>query len=410
MTQIVQHSDNNILDAMVTDYEDDVIQASLDFVREHLGMEVAYLSEFIGDNLVFRRVSAPGFEAAISVGDSMPLDQVYCPHIIAGRLPELIPDTAKEPFTQTIALTKQLPIGSHVSIPIIRTDGTNYGMFCCLSTKPRPSLNQRDHDVVSAFARISSETINSVLSNKAAYKQIENSIRSAINTKSFSIVYQPIIEAKNTSIRGFEALCRFEGEPYLTPDLWFLNASKVGLQVELEVCVIEKALQALNSLPKNIYLSLNASPATVLSGCLLSLFDGWPTNRIVLELTEHEIVSNYDDLMHEIELLRKKGIRIAIDDAGAGYSGLQQIIKLAPDIIKLDISLTSNIDTDIAKRSLATAMVQFANDTNALIVAEGVETEGEFLTLKIMSVDMVQGYLLGRPKLLENALALCDEK
>jgi len=132
-------------------------------------------------------------------------------------------------------------------------------------------------------------------------------------------------------------------------------------------------------------------------------------DRLVLELTEHEIVSNYEQLMHEISALRTQGIRIAIDDAGAGYSGLQQIVKLSPDIIKLDMSLTSNIDTNIVRKSLATALLQFANETKALIIAEGVETEGEFATLKLMSVDMVQGYLLGRPLKLKDALALCNK-
>ena len=406
MSRISEQNHQNIADALIIDDDDDIIQSSLEFVREHLGMDIAYLSEFVDDNLIFRRVSAPGLEDAIAVGDTVPLDQVYCPHILAGRLPELIPDTSAEPFTQTIDLTKKLPIGSHVSIPIQRSDGSNYGMFCCLSTQARPSLNQRDHDVMRAFARLSSETINGKLSDNAKQAEVVVRIQTAMTNQAFSIVYQPIVESKNLTIKGFEALCRFEGDPYVSPDIWFLDAASVGLQIDLEICVIMQALQALNDIPEHVYLSVNASPATVQSGRLREAFLGWPCERLVLELTEHEVVSNYDALMHEIDLLRFSGMRIAIDDAGAGYSGLQQIVKLRPDIIKLDMSLTSNIDTDVVRKSLAAALLQFAKDTKALIVAEGVETEGELATLKMMDVDMVQGYLLGRPASLEEAVGL----
>jgi len=96
-----------IANTMLPAEQGDPITASLDFVREHLGMEVAYLSEFIDDALVFRAVSAPGLEELVQVGGSMPLDQVYCKHILSGDLPQLIPDTANEPLCQKIPLTPQ---------------------------------------------------------------------------------------------------------------------------------------------------------------------------------------------------------------------------------------------------------------------------------------------------------------
>jgi hypothetical protein len=111
-----------ILPRVVFDVED-IITSSLAFVQNHLDMEVAYLSEFVGENLVFRAINAPGFEDLFAIGDQILLDQVFCPHIVQGRLPQLIPDTKDVPFIQNIGITPPVPIRSHVSVPIRRTNG-----------------------------------------------------------------------------------------------------------------------------------------------------------------------------------------------------------------------------------------------------------------------------------------------
>lgn len=393
--------------ALVKPDDGDIIQSALEFVRGHLDMEIAYLSEFVGDGLVFRRISAPGFEHIAQEGDVWPLDQVYCQHILEGRLPELITDTADFPFTQSIPITEKLPVRAHVSIPIKRRDGSVYGMFCCLNRVPRPSLNMRDHEVMCAFARLSSEAIDTTVTQTALRAEIVERITGVMADRAFNMVYQPILASCSREVMGFEALCRFHPEPYRSPDKWFAEAGVIGLQIDLEICVIKEALQALHSLPNHVYVSVNAGPQTIISGRLMELFEGWPAERIVLELTEHEEVSDYEALLKQVDLLRFKGIRIAIDDAGAGYAGLQQIVRLRPDIIKLDMSLTSNVDKDVVRRSLASALTQFARDTNAKIVAEGVETESEFAALLRLEVGLMQGYLLGKPNDLASAVEMC---
>lgn len=375
----------------------DIISNSLAFVRSHLGMEVAYLSEFVGDDLVFRAVNAPGLEEMISVGNSMPLSEVYCRHILDGRLPELIPDTNRVPFTQNIPLTKNLPIRSHVSIPIHRSNGEVYGMFCCLSRKPRPSLNRRDLEVMRAFASLSADQVNARLSTDIALQAKRASIESVLDTQAFDIALQPILRLKDQGIAGFEALCRFTSKPYRPPNLWFDDAGDVGLQVDLELRVIEAALAMLPDLPSDCYLSVNTSPATLATGRLSELIGRFDGKRVLVEITEHAAIQDLDVLLMEIDRLRDFGARIAVDDAGAGYSGLQQIIRLRPDVIKLDMSLTQDVDKDLARRSLTSAMVQFAKDTNAHVVAEGIETEAEMQTLRMLGVTMGQGYFLGRP-------------
>lgn len=389
---------------------DDIIQSSLEFVRQHLGMDVAYLSEFVNDDLVFRAVDAPGFEDAVAVGKSMPLDQVYCRHILAGRLPEMIPDTSLEPLAVSIPLTHAVPIKSHISVPIRRRDGSTYGMFCCMSRSTATALNPRDLDVMRAFANLSAEQINETITSRSEFDALQKVINQALTQKSFKIVFQPIMDITQSTPVGFEALCRFESAPYRAPNLWFDDADTVGLQADLELCVIEVALAHLVHLPEDVYLSVNASPATVATGRLAALFKPYAPQRIVLEVTEHAEITNIEMLLDQLMILRATGIRLAVDDAGAGYSGLQQILRLQPDIIKLDISLTTGLDTDVVRRSLASALVGFANQTDAKIVAEGIETEGELQALSELGVPLGQGFLLGKPADLETALAMFEDK
>ena len=116
-----------------------------------------------------------------------------------------------------------------------------------------------------------------------------------------------------------------------------------------------------------------------------------------MEITEHEPVEDYEELAGALRPLRELGVRIAIDDAGAGYASLRHTLALAPDIVKVDIALTSAIDTDRAKRALASALISFADEMGITIVAEGIETEASLRTLVDLGVRYGQGFHLARP-------------
>ncbi|CAN5672322.1 hypothetical protein BH23PSE1_BH23PSE1_06700 [soil metagenome] len=182
----------------------------------------------------------------------------------------------------------------------------------------------------------------------------------------------------------------------------------MGKRVALELAAIRAALGALAHLPRHVYLSVNASPQTVVEADLCALFREHGPERIVLELTEHAAVADYAELGRALNLLRFAGVQIAIDDAGAGYSGLQHIVQLRPDILKLDMTLVRDIDTDPARRSLAAALLHFASEMRALIVAEGIETQGEYEALRQLGIDRGQGYFLGRPADLAAAQLLTE--
>jgi EAL domain-containing protein (putative c-di-GMP-specific phosphodiesterase class I) len=384
----------------------DLVDSALETVRRHLGMEVAYLSEFVGDQSVFRAVSAPGLEALIKPGDSRPLSEVYCLHILAGRLPSLIPDTSKLPFAASLPITAQVPIGSHVSVPIHREDGSVYGMFCCLSPHPNPSLTPRDLEVVQLFANLSAEQVNLSLADRARTDRIVQATRQVMAPDGFAILYQPIFDVVTRRPQGFEALCRFAPSPYRSPDIWFGEAGEVGLAAELESHVANHALSALDRLPAPFFVSINAAPETIASGALVRVLEGRDLSRIVVEVTEQTVVSEYDVLVSQLAPWRRRGLRLAVDDAGAGYSGLQQILRLRPDKIKLDMSLTRDIHKDNARASLAAALATFARKTDAILIAEGVETEAELAALRELDVPQCQGYLLGRPATLEQSCTL----
>jgi EAL domain-containing protein (putative c-di-GMP-specific phosphodiesterase class I) len=367
---------------------------SLEAVRRHLGMDVAYLSEFVGEDTVFREVDAPGLEALIKVGDSLPLEQVYCRHILAGRLPELIPDTSADPFATALPV----PIGAHVSIPIRRADGEIYGMFCCLSATPRPTLNERDLHIVRAFAGMVAEEMHREHAVQEALDRKTALVRQALEPGAFSIHLQPICALVGGQPLGFEALSRFVLEPPRKPDAWFADAADCGLGIELECAAIEAALLVYERLPACFTLSVNASPETVSSGALARLLENRVIDRLTLEVTEHAAVNSYEALNSELAPLRARGLKLAIDDAGAGFAGLQHILQLQPDIIKLDMTLIQTIDVDPARRALAGAMQMFARQTGAVLIAEGVESQAELSTLAQLSFMRAQGYLLGKPQ------------
>jgi len=151
-------------------------------------------------------------------------------------------------------------------------------------------------------------------------------------------------------------------------------------------------------LPTGLYLSINASPATIVSAEFRAAMAEIPAERVVLELTEHTGIDDYHLFGEAIAELRSNGLRLAVDDAGSGFSSFRHILNLRPDIIKLDIALTRGIDTDPARRALGSAMLTFGLDAyNASIVAEGVETQSELATLQGLGCHYGPGYYLGRP-------------
>ncbi|MEW1805921.1 EAL domain-containing protein [Pseudarthrobacter sp. NPDC080039] len=211
--------------------------------------------------------------------------------------------------------------------------------------------------------------------------------------------FQPVHNLSTGTITGVEALARFPGDTSLSPDHWFTDATTAGLVRELDFAALQTALQDAAGLPANLTVALNLSPETCLDPRLPRLLDeaGIHPHRIVLELTERQPVDDYDSLLTALAPLRNRGLRVAVDDAGSGFSCMRHILQLQPDIIKLDRSLITGIHANPRQRALGAAMVQFAQETGATIVAEGIETEADLATARGLGIHAGQGYLLGHP-------------
>jgi EAL domain-containing protein (putative c-di-GMP-specific phosphodiesterase class I) len=203
------------------------------------------------------------------------------------------------------------------------------------------------------------------------------------------------------SIVSLEALARFWTEPMRSPSVWFAEANEVGLGAELELAAIRSALQRIDDFPEGVALALNVSPATALDPRFCELLLG-VAERIVIEITEHAQVDDYDALAAALAPLRQRGAQLAIDDVGAGFANLRHILRLAPDIVKLDLSLTQEISRDPARLALATSLVGFAGGVGARIVAEGISSDEDLTSLRALGVDYGQGFYLARPSALLN--------
>lgn len=210
-----------------------------------------------------------------------------------------------------------------------------------------------------------------------------------------SAVVQPVVRPSDMVVVGYEALARMSGEPRRPPDWWLERASGFGLRSRLELACVRAAVR-LGAPPEGRALFVNASPSTIADPAFLALRHELP-ERLVLELTEQEAVEDYDDLRSRLGAWLGRGVRLAVDDAGAGYSSLRHIVELSPDYLKLDRELVRGIDEDPNRRALMRAVVAFAREVGTSVIAEGVETRAELDVLRDAEVHLVQGYLLARP-------------
>lgn len=384
---------------------DHLVLQLLRSIRVRLGLEVAFVSQFIAGRRLFRYVDSARDVDIVRVGDSDPLDESYCARIVRGELPELMGDAQQVPAALALAATTSLPVGAHLSVPIRSADGSIYGTFCAFSRQPKMDLDERDL----AFIRVFSDITSTYLENGVAVNRkdlmLKQKIQQLLNGSRINTVFQPICCLSKGETVGYEALTRTLGERW-APDILFESAAQVGLGVALGEHSLRRALLQSQRLPGKPYISLNATPEMILSGALLRILQDLPElNRVVLEITEHDIVQDYQIIAAALAPLRAKGMRLAVDDAGAGYASFRHILQLQPNIIKLDISLIRDIDQNKEKQAFTAALVEFSKHSQYLLVAEGVETMAELHTLQNLAVDYAQGYILSKPYPAQHFLA-----
>ena len=212
------------------------------------------------------------------------------------------------------------------------------------------------------------------------------------------LVFQPIIDLARGVVSGYEALARFDVQPYQPPDLWFEAASRHGHSAALEARVVDQAIDQLAELPTNTFLTINLDPDQAGDRAVHAAFAS--TERLdglFVEVTERHAIDGDHVLQSQLAALRDRGAMIALDDVGAGYAGLQAILRLRPHLVKLDRSLITHIDVDVARRAVVQRIGRLADDLDAWVLAEGVERLQELETLLSLGVPLGQGWLLGQP-------------
>jgi EAL domain-containing protein (putative c-di-GMP-specific phosphodiesterase class I) len=375
----------------------------LTLAQDHLGMDVAFISEFARDQEVIRVIHGDGESFGLRRDGSLPLEHAYGQRVADGRLPNLVPDVQNDPRVVDLPLTDQARIGSYIGVPIRFSDGRMYGSLSCMGHQPDATLRERDVRFMKMLGGLVAEELErQERDSRRRHERLER-INRVLEGEAFEMVFQPIVDLRVGEIVGFEALARFDGDPARPPDVWFAEAADVGLQVELELAAIKAALVRLPDLSPKVYLSVNVSPETVISPRFLEVVAETPPARLVIEVTEHARVEDYGSLNESLHFLRAGGVRLAIDDVGAGFASLRHILRSEPDIIKLDMTLTRDIDSDPVRRALATSLLSFCTEIDATITAEGIETAGEMEALRELGVGFGQGFYLAYPGPLPSA-------
>lgn len=228
-------------------------------------------------------------------------------------------------------------------------------------------------------------------------------LKSTIREGAVFIEYHPIIITQSEEIYGYEALARGVHRELRSPEVLFEVAEEANMIWELSRLLRRRAVEGiLKDLKDGQFLFLNIDPHDFDDPAFRSLDPAElgidDPGKVVLEITERTAIKDYPRFQEYLAAFREMGFRFAVDDAGSGYAGLGSIANLAPDYIKLDISLIANIDSNFLKQNLVETMVNFADQQGALVIAEGVERREEFETVKELGVHYVQGFLFHRPR------------
>ena len=220
-------------------------------------------------------------------------------------------------------------------------------------------------------------------------------IERILQERAIEPIFQPVASLTTGRLIGYEALARFPDAPGRPPSTWFAQANACGLGPELEAAAIAAALQPIGR-PPGTHLAVNVSPSALSTETVKRVLPD-DLSDIVIELTEHEVYVGDTLLADSLATLRERGARIAIDDAGAGYAGLKQVMWVRPDIVKLDLELTRAIHSDPVRMALVESLVRFARRVGATVCAEGIENHDDIEALANLDVPCGQGYAIGRP-------------
>lgn len=390
-----------------TEVPAELIRTLLSVLRSRLGLDTAWLSTFNDGSLVYEVLDGDAEALGLSPGSRLSLLGSYCVRVVDGRLPSVIADTSANEMTASLAITRDLGVGSYVGVPVLGPDGATIGTVCAVSQEARPDLADVDLRIVKHIADLIGVLIEPPLRESGGTPDMRKAIRRVVADRDFDVVFQTVHEIATGTVVGVEALARFPCKPF-RPDAFFAQAAQLGLGIELELAIVTRVLSLVPQLPPDIFVAINVSPAAAVAAPWSQLLETVDPSRIVLEITEHDAVQNYGPLDDVLESCRRRGVRVAVDDVGAGFSSFSHVLELGPEFVKIDQSIIRNIDGDDARRRLVQAIAEVAGQIGASVIAEGVETQGELDAVMAAGITQAQGYFLSRPKPLAHGFPDAD--
>ena len=368
----------------------------IEAAREHLDADIGFLCEFENGRKVIRESVGGIHGRAVPNGTHFDLEETYCRRVAQGELPNVIHDARTDPRVCHMDITRTLDIGTYISVPVMIPGGRVFGTLCCISHEVDPSVQTRDVRYLRVLADLLGNSLGEEERIASVQRRQSEQIRGLVK-QGLSIAFQPIVSLADGAVVGMEALSRFDTQPYRTPDLWFADAWRLGMGEELERAALQAALAHQSRLPDGVYLAINLSPRALQSAETLQMLHEAGPGPIVLEITEHAVIEEYGPLIEALQRYSERGTVIAVDDFGAGYSGLSHALRVRPRVLKLDMQLTRDIHRDEAKQALVGATVGFAGRMAVDVVAEGIECSEEAQMLRGLGVRYGQGYHFGRP-------------
>jgi EAL domain-containing protein (putative c-di-GMP-specific phosphodiesterase class I) len=388
------------------DSDASLIDLAIAAARQHLDMDLSLLSEFHDGQQVYRHLSGEHASFGCHRDGGRPLEETYCQRLVDGAIPAVIPDTSHNPQVRDLDVTHDAGIGAYVGVPVRLPGGRLYGTLCCLSHDPDPMLRKRDARFLEVLAAVVAEEVGREQAEAARRREMTDRITAVMREEALTIAFQPIVALADRRLVGLEALARVRWKPeHRTPEGWFSEAWEVGLGVDLELVAVREALAQLDRVPADAYVSINVSPATAAAPEFEAELRRSDPNRLLVEVTEHQVAREYEVLVGAMRRIRALGVRFAVDDMGAGYAGLNHVVRLAPDVIKLDRFLSTGIHNDPARQALASAAAAFAEHSGTRVIAEGIEDAAEHERLLALGIRYGQGYYYGRPASLEEICA-----
>lgn len=376
---------------------DTVLGRLLRAAREHLGVEVAFIGELTNGTRVIRFVDQADGLSLLEVDQVDAEADSYCALVVDRRVPALLTDPRDHPLTAALPATEAVPVGTHVSVPIRFSDGTVYGTFCAFSTDVRREIGEQHLAAIRLMADLAAQHLEHVVREARDQRARRRRIEQVLDAETgMTMVCQPLCRLSDSRIVAVEALARFPGSSD-GPQWFFEEASRLGLGREVELFAVAVALRDLARLPPDVRLQVNVSPSTLVEPRFLAVVAETPPGRLVVEVTEHAAVTDYPALVAARQRLDRSGAQLSIDDVGTGWSGLHRILEVEPHQLKLDAEVIRNVDRRQKGQALVAAFVEFGRRSGIEVVAEGIETDAELLTLRGLGVTLGQGYHLARP-------------